>query len=202
MINFTQYACPVISMSLAEIKHSYRENHAEAISSFFLATGGFMTSLWTKEMEEAQLAAGYREEVAIPYGPIIYYLKDIADQLHPDEVEALIRHEEGHVVLGHLDVPGIEQAIAENCSIDDKKFTKEATQKSLESFVDQVNLKNELEADAWAASFTSARAMKQALPNTIKAMLRTARCDEENIVKVVKEALTEPIIAARLAALS
>jgi hypothetical protein len=202
MLNFDDFRCKILPTTLADIKRSVSTKN-EAITGVmpYLISCGFYTTVWTDSMREMALAEGISVATEIPTGVLVTYLEDVARFLTEEQVYAILRHEEGHVVAGHLD--GAFDAVS-SLSVDAlragyQKVMKDADPRTLARSV-SVDEQHEFEADDHALRYVAPDVLVSALRQVVHgtAMVVTRGVGSP---KMEEELLSHPVIQARLARL-
>lgn len=144
---FAGIELPVNVIFMREMKQLMPEQEFNTISERALLMGGF----WAINLTEEHVKEAHRifegratEEFQVgiasaTLGATICCVGEIAERLTSEEVHAVLKHEEGHVKLGHLERTGV---VVNGMRIDEQ---------------------NELEADAYAAETFGKEAMRSAL---------------------------------------
>lgn len=170
------------------------EDVKQTVKQRLCTSGGIFVAVVTVEMiqnmknimTDSDVAASMDQVVP---GPNITVLTDFVEGLSNEELKAALMHEIGHIKDGILD--RLDQCAAEQ---------------TVGCFV--IDLKAEMAADEYAAKMVNKEAMRSAIVklihNTVKVVYKFAspEAKKPDHNEVVSQMLADPIIAARLAALS
>lgn len=149
---FAGIELPVNVIFMREMKQLMPEQEFNTLTERVLTMGGF----WAVNLTEEHLKEAHRifeghvsEEfkagiASATLGATICCVGEIAERLTSEEVHAVLKHEEGHVKLGHLERTGV---VVNGILIDEQ---------------------NELEADQYAAETFGKEAMRSALLKMIE----------------------------------
>lgn len=184
---FAGIELPINVVSMKEIKGLMPEQEFNTLTERVLSMGGFWASNLTEEhlKEALRIFKGRVTEefeagiASATLGATICCVSEIAERLTSEEVHAVLKHEEGHVKLGHLQRTG---TVVDGMMCDEQ---------------------NELEADAYAAETFGKEAMRSALLKVIQ--LQSQACSLGDKSKSQQEwfqvLVSDSIIQKRLVAL-
>lgn len=207
-VEFRKYVSTSITVTTIELERAAAPTTemADAIIATMVACSGFATTVLTEATMAAILESGYKPDGMAKVGPVIGVLGDIANRLQPEEVQAMVLHEEGHVVLGHLE--GFDK-VADAAIASSLDCSKQNVVKNLENLQASVQLHREMEADAYAASIMGAAVVRTAIISVIGAtcsLVAEKMAEKGNMdfdrTAMFDQSMADPIITTRLNALN
>ena len=169
LFTFAGIELPINVISMKEIKELMPEQEFNIFTQRVLMMGGFwMVNLTEEHLKEAgrifegRVTEEFQAGIAsATLGATICCVSEIAERLTSEEVNAVLKHEEGHVKLGHLERTG---------TVVDGML---------------INEQNELEADAYAAETFGKKAMRSAILKIVE--LQSHVCSLEDTSKTQPE---------------
>jgi len=175
-------------ISIKEVQERNDPTEKQSVAGILMSCG-FAASKVTKKQKEDFLKLDMsefmrREIEKLDETPTIYVIKEIAEQLGDLYTNAILWHEEGHVVSGHLD--GLADF-------------------QVDSAKPQILLKEEieLEADAFAATKVGATTLKSALRKVVAVQSKYVACHVGMTrSQYYKMVMNDPLIKLRMERLS
>lgn len=146
---------PILEYSLQSLRAGQTEEIGDFCVMSILYAGGFGCTVWTKEIEESNAKLGMVTPQQ-PYGPVIFYLREVAERMPIEHVKALLKHEEGHVILRHVKAVSVDPEATTLQKPEDMVF---------------VSTEIELQADDYASSIVGPDVMREAILSAIEASI-------------------------------
>lgn len=206
-VEFKKYISTSITVTTIELEQQSAPTPeiAGAAILTMVACGGFLATVITKSKLDFASKMGYKIDQNSKTGPVITILDDIAKRLKPEEVQAIALHEEGHVILGHLEGMNKDDGEVAINSID---FSYDDVLKNLNLIAENSKQQNELDADAYAAGVMGASVVRSAIIAVLKSqsreIVKLAAINGQTLKyrDVLKSSLNHPDIRDRLDALN